>query len=436
MSADSLFLGIDVGTSGCRAIAIDRAGDLHGAATTPLPAPAEHGRGREQEPERWWQALRTVVAEIAAQLPCARIEAIAVDGTSATLLLTDATGRPLGPALMYHDARAVAQAQRIAAVAPAESGAHGATASLAKLLWLNAQGRTQGARHALHQAEWLAGRLSGRFGVGDENNCLKLGYDVIQRRWPAWLAQLPIDSSLLPEVVAPGTTIGTVTEALCAEFGFSPRTRVVAGTTDSVAGFLATGAAQVGEAVTSLGSTMVLKIIAAQPLFAPPFGVYSHRLGDTWLAGGASNSGGAVLLQHFTAQELQAMTPRLRPEQATGLDYYPLPAVGERFPDCDPQRAPRLTPRPDDPLRFFQGLLEGMTRIELAGYQRLAALGAPYPVSVRTIGGGARNAAWTTMRHGALHTTMTTPRHTEAAYGAALLAAGRLPLSTPGRHAI
>ncbi len=330
---------------------------------------------------------------------------------------------------MYHDARAQEQARLIAAVAPPESGAHGATASLAKLLWLHSRGRTRGARHALHQAEWLAGRLCGRYGVGDENNCLKLGYDVIRRRWPTWLAQLCIDASLLPHVVAPGTTLGTVTGEGCAEFGFNSDARVVAGTTDSIAGFLATGATQIGEAVTSLGSTIVLKIITARPLFAPQFGIYSHRLGDTWLAGGASNSGGAVLLQYFTAEELQTLTARLRPDAATGLDYYPLPAVGERFPLNDPTLAPRLAPRPTDPAMFLLGMLEGMTQIELAGYRRLAELGAPYPMSVRTVGGGARNKAWTTLRQRALNVPMIPPQHTEAAYGAAMLAAGRLPTS-------
>ena len=163
-------------------------------------------------------------------------------------------------------------------------------------------------------------------------------------------------------------------------------------------------------------------MVSSEPVFAPQYGVYSHRLGDRWLAGGASNSGGAVLRQHFTDQQLQNMTPLLRPEHPTGLHYYPLPGTGERFPVADPGMAARLAPRPDDPVQFFQGILEGIAGIEVEGYRRLRELGAPYPTCVRTVGGGASNPAWRRMRQRMLGVELIEPQHTEAAYGAALLA--------------
>ena len=122
---------------------------------------------------------------------------------------------------------------------------------------------------------------------------------------------------------------------------------------------------------------------------------------------------------------MQELSTKIRPQEPTGLDYYPLPAPGERFPINDPQLLPRLSPRPSQPLQFFQGMLEGMARIESAGYRRLAAMGAPAPSSIRTVGGGAANAAWTRIRARELKVPMITPQHTEAAYGAALLATGR-----------
>jgi len=198
----------------------------------------------------------------------------------------------------------------------------------------------------------------------------------------------------------------------------------MAGTTDSIAGFLATGAAEVGEAVTSLGSTLALKVVAEQPVFDPRYGVYSHRLGERWLPGGASNSGGTVLRRFFTDAELADLTPRLHPDRPTGLDYLPLPGVGERFPDSDPDLEPRLTPRPADPVEFLQGLLEGIAAIEARGYRRLAELGAPYPASVRTVGGGAGNPAWARIREGLLGVPMREVWNGEAACGAARLAAG------------
>lgn len=416
MTSEPLFVGIDVGTSGCRACAIDEAGAVVGSAVIALSEEdAEH-------PETWWQAVLGVLHELLSSIDSPRVAAIAVDGTSGTVLLTDGDGQPLTSPLMYSDTRACDEAAAIACCAPSASAALGSTSSLAKLLWLQKLVPAKRARHALHQADWIMGRLCGRYGISDENNCLKLGYDPVARMWPEWLKALNVDLRLLPEVHPPGTPVGAVHTDLCTALKLPSGATIVTGTTDSIAGFIATGAARVGDAVTSLGSTLVLKVVADQPIYAPEFGVYSHRLGDLWLAGGASNSGGAVLRKFFSQVELDAMTPRLEPENPTGLDYYPLPGRGERFPRYNPSLPPRLEPRPDDPLRFFQGILEGIAAVERLGYRRLQALGAPYPGNVRTVGGGARNAAWMRIRERLLGVKVTAPVHTDAAYGAALLA--------------
>ena len=205
-------------------------------------------------------------------------------------------------------------------------------------------------------------------------------------------------------------------------FGFAGNTQVMAGTTDSTAAFLACGATEVGEAMTSLGSTLVIKIISDKPVFAPQYGIYSHRINDHWLAGGASNSGGAVLKAFFSVDEIVALSERIDPHSDTGLDYYPLPQKGERFPYNDPQLSPRLEPRPSNDAEFLQGLLEGITHIEHRGYQLLSELGAPYPTSIRTVGKGARNANWSSMRARILETTLINARNQDAAFGSALLA--------------
>ncbi len=422
MASDAqLYLGIDLGTSACRAIVIDARKEIRAQSSAPLSSPLRRGVGVEQAPELWWEAVKIALRDLFHEIPAAGISAIAVDGTSGTLLLTDVRGVPLGSALMYNDARAQAEAARIAAIAPQTSAAHGVSSSLAKLLYLQAQA-TRLAHHALSQADWIGAKFSGRFGISDEQNCLKLGFDPIKGRWPDWLDTLGVRRDLLPQVLPAGTPTGKVCADSAAEFGFNPDAIVVAGTTDSTAAFLATGAGLPGEAVTSLGSTLVLKVVSEQPIFAPEYGVYSHKFGDLWLAGGGSNSGGAVLRQYFSAQQLADMTPRLRPDQPTGLDYYPLIAPGERFPLNDANFPPRLSPRPADDVVFFQAMLEGMARIEQRGYELLANLGAPYPVSVRTVGGGAVNTAWTKIRSQLVSVPMICPDQQDAAYGAALLA--------------
>lgn len=420
--AEPCHIGVDIGTSGCRAVAVDRAGTLITQASTPIPAPVRVGdAGTEQAAEVWWQAMATILAKLADGLAGYRPASLCLDGTSATLLLCEPDGTPLGPALMYNDARALAEAERIARVAPPGSPARGPTGSLSKLLYLRDRLDPPGGTLALHQADWLLGRLTGRYGLSDWNNALKLGYDPAAGRWPGWLGALDLGRVGLPEVLAPGTPIATLCAEAAAATGLPSDLQIHAGTTDSTAAVIAAGARVLGDAVTVLGSTLVVKVLGPQPIGAPEYGVYSHRFGPLWLIGGASNSGGAVLRQFFADAQIERLSALVRPEEPTELDYYPLPAIGERFPVADPRLETRVEPRPAEDWRFLQGLLEGVAAIEAAGYERLRALGAPTPQRVLTIGGGARNAAWTRIRERVLGVPVTPAPVQEAAYGAALL---------------
>ena len=425
MTARQAFIGIDVGTSGIRACAIDAHETVLAAATTPLPPPARDNDGVQQDPVIWWQALCDTLDRLSASLRHVQVARIALDGTSSTLLLSQPDGTPLTPALMYNDARATRAAEQVAGVTPAHSAARGASASLAKYLFLREQLDDNESATALplHQADWLCGKLTGQFRYSDENNALKLGYDPVARHWPDWLGELGIDNSTLPEVVAPGTPVGALSASLAARWNW-PGAQLVAGTTDSTAGFLATGATRTGTGVTSLGSTLVIKVLSDQPVFDAGHGIYSHRLGDRWLAGGASNAGGAVLKQYFGNCDIHRYSRLLDPDHPTGLDYYPLPAPGERFPVADPALAPRLTPRPASDLVFFQAILEGLANIEAEGYRLLRDCGAPALKQVLTVGGGAHNTRWERLRASKLGVPVLQAQHSEAAFGAARLARG------------
>lgn len=161
--------------------------------------------------------------------------------------------------------------------------------------------------------------------------------------------------ALPDKVVAPGTPVGCVLPSIRTKYGLPDDCIVCAGTTDSIAAFLASGAEEIGEAVTSLGSTLAIKMLTTERVDAVDYGVYSHRLGDRWLVGGASNTGGAVLKSFFDNAQLQALSANIDPDTPTQLDYYPLPSPGERFPINDPQLQPRIQPRPEDDVLFLQG---------------------------------------------------------------------------------
>jgi sugar (pentulose or hexulose) kinase len=431
-----VYLGIDIGTSGIRGSCIDaQTNELFThSINTDHPPPVDGSN--EQDPQQWlhdFDQLLKAIGQRAQQQQCS-IQAIAIDGTSSTLIACKLDGTPLSPALMYNDQQAVEEAEHVSTIAPEDCAVHGASSSLAKaLLLLKRYPQTE---RFCHQADWLAGQLSGRFDISDENNCLKLGYDSRLQDWPAWLTDGLVDGennkpplinrNLLAHVLPAGSVVGPVTNDAARRYHLPEHCTVVTGTTDSnaavLAAVLATGGGELGDAVTSLGSTLVIKLFSGQPIFAPEYGIYSHRLNGHWLVGGASNSGGAVLLQQFTRQQLEDMTPALNPDVATGLDYYPLPATGERFPVNDPNKTSKITPRPDNDVVFFQAMLEGIARIEAEAFKKLEQLGAVPVRRIYTAGGGNRNPAWSKIRERIIGVPVVAAQHTEASYGSALLA--------------
>lgn len=427
----AIHVGIDLGTSGVRAIAVDSGGMIHAQQREPLPPSRRTEGASEQNPEAWWQATTVVLQRLFSAIPDhGEVISITVDGTSSTLLLTDSGGRVLTAALMYDDCRAIEEAERISQIAPSESGAHGPTSSLAKLLWLLDRGveRIPRGTLALHQADWISNRLGGAFGQSDENNALKLGYDIIHRGWPDWMEALELPPGMLPAVSPPGTAYSILRADLADRLGLntSRPIRIHCGTTDSIAATIAAGARVEGDAVTSLGTTLVLKLVSSTPLFSPRDGIYSHRLGSHWLISGASNAGAGVLLNHFSLEQIRQLSSKINPDEPTGLDYYPLPSRGERFPVADPLLMPRLTPRPKEDQIFLQGILEGLTRIEQLGYRKMGALGGPPLRRIITSGGGAVNRNWMALRQNLFHQELPDLQidiatQTEAAYGAALL---------------
>jgi sugar (pentulose or hexulose) kinase len=409
----TFYLGIDFGTSGARAIVIDEEARIVSQMRYPWANVTNWVNC-------WKDALWGLIEGISQEWR-REIGAIAINGTSSTILLTDAAGQPVDAPLLYNDPRGSMMLKDLSSIAPPNHTVLSATSSLAKLLWMQQLPSVNQARYLLHQADWLAFLLHGKLGISDYHNALKLGYDVEKLQYPEWLENLQIPV-FLPQVLAPGTPISEISPEIAVQFGFRRDCLVCAGTTDSIAAFLASGAKLPGEAVTSLGSTLVLKLLSRTRVEDARYGIYSHRLGDLWLAGGASNTGGAVLKYFFTDDELVSLSQEIDVSKASELDYYPLLKEGDRFPINNPHLPPRLEPKPDDPKEFLHGLLSSMARIEAQGYELLQQLGADKLNYVYTAGGGAANSTWTDIRSRYLEVPVVASNNTEAAYGTALLA--------------
>lgn len=408
------YLGIDFGTSGARAIAVDGEGTIQANADVPF---ANLGNNLALN---WENALYSLLTQIPVALRQA-LRAIAINGTSSTVLICDRSGQPLTEPLLYNDGRGSTVLGQINQLLPDNAVVQSASSSLAKLLWWQEQGLLPETGYFLHQADWLAGLLHGQWGISDYHNALKLGYDVESLAYPASLSKLPF-FNLLPRVLSPGCPVGLIENKIANRFKIAPDCQICTGTTDSIAAFLASGVTQPGEAVTSLGSTLVLKLLSTTPVCDRTSGVYSHRLGDLWLTGGASNTGGAVLRHFFSDEDLIRLSSQINPDIASSLYYYPLLKPGDRFPINNPDLLPILEPRPDNPVDFLHGLLESLARIEAQGYERLQALGSSPLNRVYSAGGGAKNLIWQQIRERNLKVPVMLSPHTEAAYGTALLA--------------
>ena len=408
----SYYLGLDFGTSGARGIIID---DEEKIILSLKAQQSDYEYSSD-----WQQALESLLTQIPASI-ANKLNAIAIDGTSSTVILCDRQGNILTNPLWYNDDRGKKYLAQLKQIVPENHYCLSATSSLAKLYYWYKQIPWQADYYFLHQADWLGFLLHGQLGISDYHNALKLGYDLIDLDYPQWLKNQSF-ASVLPQVKTPGETIATIKSKIAQAYNINPHCLVKAGTTDSIAAFLASGVKTVGEAVTSLGSTLVLKLLSKQKVDDSRYGVYSHKLGDLWLVGGASNSGGAVLKHFFTDEQLENLSKQINPDKPTNLQYYPLLTKGDRFPINDPNLEPKLTPRPDNSVKFLQGLLEGITEIEATGYQLLEKLGATPLTKVYTAGGGAKNEIWRMLREKKLNVPLKTSNQTEAAFGTALLA--------------
>ena len=414
----ALVLGIDIGTSGVRAVLMNSKFDVV-AQSSSLMSDFDPSH---RSPVVWWKSLESALEQLRTEAPeqWRQVLGISVDGTSGTMLALNNEFEPIGDALMYNDPVENPDIlEQIREHAPRESAAHGATSGLAKLMTLQ---ELPGCHRVLHQADWVLGKFIGEYRWSDENNSLKTGYDPILREWPNWISQTKARRELLPDPKEPGQVTGEIDQKIADRFGLAKDIKIVSGTTDGCAAFLATGATEIGDGVTSLGSTLVVKILSDQPVFAPEYGIYSHRIGDQWLPGGASNTGGNVLTHFFSDEELIGHSRDIDPETQINLDYYPLLKAGERFPINDPAFPPRLEPRPPDDQTFLQGLLLGMSKVEALAYKRFKELGGPDLKSLRTVGGGSKNSVWTALRQKQIPFPMQNVASDQAAAGAARLA--------------
>ncbi len=447
----AVFGGIDVGTQGARCVFVTDDGQLVSEGSSvfgpglaihragaPVPEAEEGHEQDEQEPGTWTAAVKRAVSQAVASArqagrPLRKVRAVGVTSTSGTVCCLDARGRPVSAAIMYNDPRCAAEAreaQKAGADVAERLGYRVKTSfALPKIMWVRRHRPAVFAQTAFltSPTDYIIGWLTDRWGRTDQNNALKWGYDLIEKRWPPFITGgLGLPASLLPEVQRPGEEVGKLLRRRADELGLPHGTPVVAGTTDGCADQVASGAAAPGEYNTSLGTTMIVKGVSDRLILDPEGRVYCHRHPDGWwLPGGASNTGAGCLNTEFSAEEIQEMTPGVLQHSPTGLLCYPLVGKGERFPFVDAEAEGFVLGSPRSREELFAGYLEGVSYLERLAFETLGDLGARIGDTVYSVGGGSLNDGWLQIRADVLNRTVRRPALPGAAMGAAVIAASR-----------
>jgi len=424
---DRLVLGLDIGTQGARAVVTDFAGEIAAAQSVSFSSLNVSGipGHKEQRPSDWWDAAKSAVCACMGQIDASRVEAIAIDGTSGTVVPLDGENNPIGNALMYNDARSGAEAEEVRKKGGAMEEKLGyvfnSSYALPKILWLLNHGCK--AKGFVHQTDYIVGKLTGDYSITDYSNALKTGYDLVLEEWPQFIFELGIRRDMLSKVVAPGKVIGVVSAEAAAETGLSAGTKVVSGATDGYSSALSAGISEPGDWASIIGTTFVLKGIEKQLIVDPQGRIYSHKHPQGyWLIGGASNVGGKCLNDAFGKERFEELNREVAKVSPTGVAAYPLTGTGERFPFVSPQAEGFFIGDVSDDAVRYASLMEGVGYVERLTFEMLEGLGCESPVRLYTAGGACKSPEWLQVRANILGKELYVPFETDAAMGTALLA--------------
>jgi sugar (pentulose or hexulose) kinase len=427
--AIEVIIGLDLGTKGVRALATDEHGDLLAAAEVPIADKDVDEALHEQDPHEWWQgvcqALKSVGEELDKADSSRFIRGIAVTSTSGTLVLSDAHGQPVRPAVLYDDARGALISEDLNRRLPPSEAHFNSSYSLVKAVWVRQREPAiwDRVRRVQHPTDWLTGRLTGCHTATDYCNALKLGYDVEQASWSGAVSLLELPSELLPKVFPPGAKLGDVSAQASCETRLPSGTPVFAGATDGMASLIASGACRPGDSNTTLGTTMVWKVLSgSRP--RPGAGMYCHRHpAGLWAPGAASNTGPGSLHTERNTPPSCDLDWEMAEHLPSPRLCYMLPGKGERFPFVNSTAETFFEGKLAGPAESYAAQLQSLAFVERWGYERLREHGVPEGDVTYSTGSAAVSPVLSQLRADVLGMRVARCRYPTSAFGAAIIAA-------------
>lgn len=355
--AGALFLGLDVGTSGVKALLVDEVGEVTASATTPLSLSTPRPGWAEQDPQAWWSASVDSIRQVLSGAGGRRVAAVGISGQMHSSVFLDREGEVIRPALLWCDGRTTAECRQITervggeqrlrdwASNPALEGF-----TLPKVIWLRDHEPAAFARLAtvLLPKDYVRYRLTGALATEPSDASATLMYDTAGMRWSREIMRaLELPDAILPEVGGSAEVLGRLSAEASALTGLPEGTPVVGGGADNACGAAGVGAVLPGEAVASWGTSGTVLAPLAQPRVDPELRAHTfcHVVPDTWyLMGVVLSAGGAFSwYRDQLARELAdaADADRLLNEEAAavppgadGVVFLPY-LQGERTPHRD-----------------------------------------------------------------------------------------------------
>jgi xylulokinase len=434
-----VLIGLDIGTSGPRALAVRESGEVVAVAAQQYPLHTPRPGWMEQNPEDWWEASRKVLAEVA-QAVGGDVAAIGLTGQMHGSVFLDPEDRVIRPALLWNDQRTAAQCieitelvgrERLLAIAgnPALTGFQAP-----KVLWLREVEPSNYARiaHVLLPKDFIRLRLAGEYATDASDASGTLLLDLRRRDWSAEILEaLELRREWMPIVREGPEEAGRLRADVASELGLPAGIPIAAGGGDNAAAAVGSGIVEVGLASSSIGTSGVLFAYTAEFTPDPSGRLHAfchavpgayHLMGVTLSAGGSLNWWRQVLGEHHGYDELIELA-ETAPVGSEGLIFLPY-LSGERTPHLDPSARGAffgLTAR-HGLNHLTRAVMEGVTYSLADCLQLMTDLGVVVD-HVRALGGGARSRLWRQMQADVFGVPVRRTTVDEGpAYGAALLA--------------
>ena len=437
------FLGMDVGTSGTRAVLVNEQGRLVSSASEEhAPFRTPHPGWAEQDPEDWWRAaliaIRSAIAS--APEPHEPISGVGLTGQMHGAVLLDKDGNVLRPSLIWCDTRTQPQCdwlhKTIGYERLIELTCNPALPNftLTKLLWVKEHEPEIFAQtaHILCPKDYVRFRLTGRYAMDVQEASGTLLLDVTHRRWSLEVAAAAgIPESWLPDLYESTQVCAEISPEAAELTGLRVGTAVVAGAGDQGAGAVGMGILQPGSVSATIGTSGVVFAATAEPIKDPKgrLHTFCHAETGLWHVMGVTQGAGLSLRwlkETFFAAEnydtLSAEAAQVSPG-SDGLEWAPY-LLGERTPHLDPEVRAAFTgiSTTHRAPHFVRAVLEGVAYSLEDTFSLFADLGIPV-TGIRLGGGGARGPLWRKIQAGVYGQAVEILVAEEGgAFGAALMA--------------